>query len=172
MVDQPYSDVTKATTAWLGGQGGLSATFLVTSEDSNGAAGCVQHTLGSGLLAAPPHVHQDEDEISFILEGELGVQLGDQEFTMSQGQMVFKPRGVLHTFWNPGSTTVRLLEFIVPGGFEQFFAEAAEIIPGDAPPDLGKLVELAGQYNLTFEFDRLGDVMSKHGVVLPGPPPQ
>jgi len=172
MSDQPWTSAESGSTAWLGGEGGLSATFLLPGDKTNSASACVQHTLGPGLLAAPPHVHENEDEISYILEGELGVQMGDQEFTMSPGQMVFKPRGVLHTFWNPGSTTARLLEFIVPGGFEQFFEEASHLLPGDAPPDIGKLVELAAKYKLTFDFERLPDVMSKHSVVLPGPPPQ
>jgi mannose-6-phosphate isomerase-like protein (cupin superfamily) len=58
---------------------------------------------------APPHVHLDEDEAWYVLEGRLGVRLGDREVEADAGSAVFGPRGVAHTYWNAGPGVARYL---------------------------------------------------------------
>ena len=67
------------------------------------------------------HTHRNEDEYSYVLEGRLGVQLGDEVLEAGPGELVFKPRGVPHAFWNAGDEPLRLLELISPAGFENYF---------------------------------------------------
>jgi oxalate decarboxylase/phosphoglucose isomerase-like protein (cupin superfamily) len=73
-----------------------------------------------------PHVHQYEDEYSYVLEGIIGARVGDREIVAGRGSYVIKPRGLMHTFWNPGPGPARLLEVIAPAGFETYFVELAE----------------------------------------------
>jgi hypothetical protein len=62
-----------------------------------------------------------------VLEGQIGVRVGDQEVTAGPGCYVCKPRRVPHTFWNPGPGPARVLEIIAPAGFERYFEQAATV---------------------------------------------
>src|SRR5204862_176929 len=80
-------------------------------------------------LAAPLHRHRNEDEYSYVLEGRVGVQLGEETLEAGPGELVFKPRGQWHAFWNAGDEPARLLEVISPAGFEHYFEEIAALLP-------------------------------------------
>lgn len=69
-----------------------------------------------------------------MLEGEIGVMIGDEVFTATKGSYVLKPRGIPHTFWNPGPEPARVVEIFSPAGFERYFEELAEILSADGPP--------------------------------------
>src|SRR5918998_1081798 len=79
-------------------------------------------------LGAPVHTHSREDEYSYVLEGAIGVQVGDEDFYLREGDLVLKPRGVPHAFWNPTNRPARILEMISPAGFENYFRELAPLI--------------------------------------------
>ena len=64
------------------------------------------------MLAAPIHRHSREDEYSLVLEGRLGVFQDDEEVFAGPGELVLKPRGHWHTFWNAGPEPLRVLELI------------------------------------------------------------
>ena len=83
----------------------------------------VEHPIAPRTLGAPMHVHEHEDEYSYVLEGEVGVQIGDEVRYARAGDLVVKPRGIPHAFWNRTDEPARLLEIISPGGFERYFAE-------------------------------------------------
>lgn len=63
---------------------------------------------------APLHTHHDDDEAWYVLEGSLCVRLGDEEVTANAGSGVLVPRGVEHTYWNPGPGPVRYLLCMTP----------------------------------------------------------
>jgi mannose-6-phosphate isomerase-like protein (cupin superfamily) len=65
-------------------------------------------------LVAPLHVHHDEDEAWYVLEGTLRFRLGDEEIDVPAGSGLFGPRGVPHTFWNPRSEPTRYLVVLTP----------------------------------------------------------
>jgi hypothetical protein len=66
----------------------------------------------------------------------------------SAGSVVAKPRGIPHAFWNPTDEPARVLELIVPGGFERYFVELGEILGRGGPPDLAALGGLGSRYGL------------------------
>jgi mannose-6-phosphate isomerase-like protein (cupin superfamily) len=74
----------------------------------------------------PLHVHQNEDELFYVLEGEHVFQVGDQEFHAGPGGVVFAPRGVPHAQRRVTPRTGRILALTSPAGFEGFFRELAE----------------------------------------------
>ena len=83
-------------------QGSVGLVRKISSAAMGGAFSVVEHPVEPGALAAPPHTHTDVDEYSFVIEGEIGVLMGEQTFKAAAGAYVLKPRGVSHTFWNPG----------------------------------------------------------------------
>lgn len=73
------------------------------------------HPLPPGY-AVPPHVHDDEDELFYILEGELLLVSDDGEATAGPGSFVHLPRGVKHGFANVTEKPTRMLAFTTPSG--------------------------------------------------------
>ena len=64
---------------------------------------------GDRRLIAPPHLHHHDDEAWYVLEGTLHVQVGEKEVAAAAGSAVFVPRGMAHTYWNPGPGPARYL---------------------------------------------------------------
>jgi len=79
---------------------------MIDSADTGGRLAVVEHVLGPRVLAAPLHLHTLEDEYSYVLEGRVGALLGDEEVFAGPGDLLFKPRGQWHTFWNAGDSRV------------------------------------------------------------------
>lgn len=61
------------------------------------------------MFIAPLHLHHEDDEAWFILEGTLGFQIGDETIEANRNEAVIVPRGTPHTFWNPKQETARYL---------------------------------------------------------------
>ncbi len=72
-------------------------------------------------LHVDEHVHQNEDQVVVVIEGTVGASIGDQRLRLTEGSVVFMPRGVPHALWNEGSETARTLDIYSPGGFEKVF---------------------------------------------------
>ncbi len=123
------------------------AVYKLLGADTGGAFSVVEHNLQPRTLGAPLHTHRDVDELSYILEGEIGVLIGDQEVHAGPGTLVLKPKGIPHSFWNAGDSPARLLEVIWPAGFERYFEELDGLFRRTAgQPDPGQVVQLAAQY--------------------------
>src|SRR3954468_3445243 len=114
---------------------GLGTRYLVHGDDTDGRFALLEHTIPPRTLAAPTHVHEHEDEYSFVLSGRMGAQIGDAVLEAGPGELVIKPRGVPHAFWNAGDEETRLLELISPGAFGQYFADLAPHLNNPEGPD-------------------------------------
>ena len=99
--------------------------YVIEGIESGGLLAVVEHNLAPRVLAAPLHRHSPEDEYSLVMEGRLGVYEDGAEVVVGPGELVFKPRGRWHTFWNAGEEPLRLLELITPAGIEQAFRKLA-----------------------------------------------
>ena len=147
---------------------GGGVVFKLFGEQTAGLVSIVEHPIEPGALA-PPHVHTNEDEISYILEGTVGVRIGDEEFMAAPGAYVIKPRGIAHTFWNAGPEPARLIEIICPAGLEHYFAEMAQLIPANGPPDFEKLAALQLKYrNPRVHPEWVPELATKYGLKVAG----
>ncbi len=144
--------------------------FKLAGHLTHGALAVVEHQLAPGILAAPPHIHHREDEISYIVEGTITVQSGEQVMDAPAGTVVFKPRGEWHTFWNQGRVPARLLEIISPAGFERYFAELHEVVAHPDPAIIDRVAALAWQYGVELDFSRVDELAQQYGVRLPASP--
>src|SRR5262245_34691732 len=100
---------------------GWLTTFLATSADTNGQFALLEQVGRKGNVP-PRHVHYREDEVFYVIEGEMTFCIGEQTIKATPGSMVFAPRGIPHSF-TIDSDTVRLLVLLTPGGLEEFFRE-------------------------------------------------
>jgi quercetin dioxygenase-like cupin family protein len=148
---------------------GLGVIFRLSGQATGGNFSVVEHPIEPGTLV-PPHTHSREDEYSYVLEGEVGVKVGDQEFLATVGDIIVKPRGVSHTFWNPGSQPARLLEIIAPAGFESYFEEMSRVLNAGGPPDQEQIARIAEKYGMTYQMEQIPELVTKYHLHDPTGP--
>jgi mannose-6-phosphate isomerase-like protein (cupin superfamily) len=73
---------------------------------------------GAPRFIAPLHLHHNDDEAWYVLEGVLFVRVGDKDVEAVAGSAVFVPRGIPHTYWNPGPGPLRYLLVMTPRVFD------------------------------------------------------
>ena len=142
----------------------LGSRYLLRPEDTAGAFSLIEHTIPPRALAAPLHVHEREDEFSFVLTGRMGAQIGDDVVEAGPGELVRKPRGIPHAFWNPGDEETRVLEIIAPGAFAQYFADLAPVLSAVGPPDFEALAAVRDRYALTVDLESIESLVARHGL--------
>lgn len=149
--------------------GSIGVRFMIDGDEAGQRFALVEHPMSPRALAAPLHRHNREDEYSYVLEGRMGALLGDAVVEAGPGDLVHKPRGQWHTFWNAGDEPCRILEIISPAGFERFFAEL--VAGGGAgamePEALG---ELSARYALEMRPESVPELVERFGLVFPGEP--
>ncbi len=150
---------------------GLGVITKLNAQTTGGSVAIVEHPLAPHALAAPLHLHHNEDEVSYILEGEVTVMLGDEVSVALAGTWVFKPRNQWHTFWNATDKPARILEIIAPGAFENYFVELAALLQSGGPPDPAARARLASKYNLEMDVASIPRLLEKYHLFLGAPPP-
>src|SRR5688572_7630005 len=111
-------------------------TFLVTGAESNGAYFAMEAVVPPG--GGPPmHIHKNENETFYVLEGHCTFHLDGKEVVGGPGDFVNIPIGTRHFFHNASSEPVRMVLTFTPSGIEKFFEETLEEAHDttQAPPD-------------------------------------
>ncbi|MEA2496801.1 MAG: hypothetical protein QOJ29_4712 [Thermoleophilaceae bacterium] len=149
--------------------GSIGVRFMIDGPESAERFSLVEHPMSAHALAAPLHRHNNEDEYSYVIEGRMGALLGDEHVEAGPGDLVHKPRGQWHTFWNAGDEPCRILEIISPAGFERFFAELVDLggVAQAQPEQLGALCE---RYALEMDPTSVPDLVQRFGVRFPAEP--
>jgi len=125
---------------------GHSITAILTKEYSGGNY-YVFEVLTPPGLGIPPHVHEREDELIFVLEGEFEILLGDKRHIAKAGDEIFFPRQIPHAFQNIGTKAGKTLWTVIPGGnFEEFFEKLSQLPAGET--DLILVVEIFAAYGM------------------------
>ncbi len=150
----------------LGSLGSIGVRFMVGGDESGGGFSLVEHPMVPHGLAAPLHRHSREDEYSFVLEGRVGALLGGEVVYGEPGDLIFKPRGQWHTFWNAGDVPARILEIISPAGFEQFFAEMTDPAIATGPPDPEMMVTGAAHYGVEVDLASVPQLIQEYGLTF------
>jgi quercetin dioxygenase-like cupin family protein len=147
-------------------EGTVGVITKVPGTATDGVIAIVEHPVAPRTLV-PPHVHQDHDEWSYILEGRIGARIGDDEFIAETGSYILKPRRIPHTFWNPDDRPARILEIITPSGLEEMFAKFGELgARGELTPET--MGETAARYGSTMFMDWVPDLMGRYGLSMMG----
>lgn len=149
-----------APSLWLGGQG---IEYKIEAAHTGGRIAIVEQPLEPGRLV-PPHRHRNEDEMCYVLDGEIGYRIGNEEGVATCGCYLWKPRGVGHTLWNATDSTALLLEIITPAGFEAYYRELARLAELPAGPRLRARAELGRRFGLEYLPEWMPELMSKHNV--------
>jgi quercetin dioxygenase-like cupin family protein len=138
--------------------GGGILTMKASAAETDGAFMLFEDHMAEGKTT-PLHAHSNEDEVLYVLDGEILVHLDGQNHPIGPGAIAVAPRGVPHAFLVT-SPTARVLCLQVPGSAEAFYRGASEPAGADTNP--------AGPV----DFDRVRQSAERSGgMQLLGPPP-
>jgi mannose-6-phosphate isomerase-like protein (cupin superfamily) len=131
---------------------GTLVIVKATGEQTGGVFGLIDNLLPAGF-ASPYHVHRNEDESFYIVEGEMTFYIGEERVKAGLGTFVYGPCGVPHGFEVDGTEPARILLQNYPAGFEGFPVEVGEpakelALPEAAPPDMERLMTIAAKYDI------------------------
>jgi quercetin dioxygenase-like cupin family protein len=164
MFAKPAAKVLGPTEGKTGLLGGMGVRFMVDGAESGGGFSLVEHPIPPRALGAPLHRHSREDEYSYVLEGRVGALLADEVVFGGPGDLIFKPRGQWHSFWNAGDEPARILEIISPAGFEGYFERVVELFGAGEPPDPAAVEAVAADYGLELDLASIPRLMQEHGL--------
>lgn len=141
----PAASIAKSSSGKKMNVVGHEATIKLSAEQANG--NYVFEVVSPAGMGIPPHVHEHEDEVIYILSGEFEVFLDGKVYNAAAGDWLNFTRTTPHGFKNIGQLPGKTLWFVSPGNnFEAFFDELGSLPPG--PPDMEKLSALFGKYGL------------------------
>ena len=112
---------------------------------------------GSGT---PIHIHHNEDETFYILEGQVTIFSDDERIDLEAGDYFFGARGIPHAYL-VRSERARMLVTISPSGSEQLFANLGVPAAGTEPPTDAVMPPM----------DEMIRLFARYGAEILGPPP-
>jgi len=102
---------------------GMNLAYKVSGDETNGTWALLEHVVPPNFSGPPLHWHKVTYQGFYVLEGRVRFQVGTQNFTAETGAFVSVPIRTLHTFHNAQDQPARVLETIIPSGFENSFKE-------------------------------------------------
>ncbi|MGN6871854.1 MAG: cupin domain-containing protein [Solirubrobacteraceae bacterium] len=116
--------------------------FKVRAAQTHGAMTVLENVIPPGQ-GPPLHLHTNEDEALYVLEGQFCFKLQDDVLVAPAGSFVFIPRGTAHCFQNIAPESSRILVIFTPAGMERFFDEFAAL-PSPDPEAFARIGEPVG----------------------------
>ena len=126
---------------------GDNQTFKLTGKDTNGMFTLIESVNDPGMQI-PMHVHENEDEVFKVLEGQMEITVGDKKTILKAGDLAFAPRNIPHSWRIVGETKAKVVLSVFPAGLEVMFEELSELPAG--PPDFDKVVAISKKYGISF----------------------
>lgn len=140
------------------GPRGVNYRVRVRQSQTNGQFSCVDFAVAPKKMGPEPHLHKELDELMYVLEGTVGVMVGEQVYEVQAGGWHLRPRGIVHAFWNATDKPARGIDCYFQQPFEDYLDTASRTIP-----------ELAQKRGLTMNSPEIQtmytDLYAKFGMV-------
>ena len=139
---------------------GTRATIKASADSTDGRV-CIIEQLAPPGSGSPLHVHTNEDEWFYVIDGELTFLVGGERIVARSGGFVYGPRGIPHIFQVTSEGPSRFLLVAEPGGFEAMVRAAGVpatepgLPPSESPPP---------------DMELLGAAAAAQGIEILGPP--
>jgi mannose-6-phosphate isomerase-like protein (cupin superfamily) len=153
------------------GSRGINLRTLIRSSQTNSQYSCVEFVVASKQMGPPPHIHQDLDEIMFVLEGTVTILVDKTLYEVQAGGWHLRPHGIIHTFWNGTTRPARYIDMYFNQNFEDFLEELNDKLIPDmernqlTPSDLRIAkwwADLDKRFGITTFFDQRQPIIDQY----------
>ena len=151
---------------------GMNVGVKMTHSQTYGQLSCVETLMTPRQMGPPPHIHYALDEIMLVLEGTVSILEGDKVIEIAAGGYHFRPRGVVHTFWNGHDAPAKFLD-MYPGvqDFAHYLEELSDLCANieqekanpHAPESIARFKALDAKYNHEVFYEQMPQHIAKYG---------
>lgn len=155
------------------GPGNVDIGTIIQSKQTNGQLSNVEVAVAPKQMGPSPHVHEGLDELMYVLEGTATVMIGKEIYEVKAGGWNFRPRGIVHSFWNASDTDLRFIDFFFNQNFEDYLEELFhQIIPDmvknnltPATPSISnRMAALDKRFGVIWFHEQRQAIVDKYGL--------
>ena len=155
------------------GPGKVDTRTIIHSKRTNGQFSNVEVALAPKHMGPSPHIHKDLDELMYVLEGTATVIIGKEIYEVKAGGWNFRPRGIVHSFWNASDSPLRFIDCFFNQNFEDYLEDLFhKIIPDmvkknltpEAPEISKRLSALDKKFGITWFHNQRQSIIEKYGL--------
>ena len=122
----------------------------ISGKDTGGQLSVFEY-IGTAKVGPTLHIHFDQDEIFTVTEGSYRFVVGNETHILTEGQTIFLPRNIAHT-WIQLTDKGRMIYFLQPAGkMEEFFSFMNELKERPSEQEMNR-------------------IHAEHGMKVVGPP--
>ena len=127
---------------------GDNQRVLLTGKDTCGAYALIEDLNHPGM-GIPLHLHRNEDEMFYVVDGQVEFQISGEILKANAGSTVHIRRDTPHAFTIIGDVPAKMVIMLIPAGLENYFDELSQL-PSDEPPNMEKVMEISARYGIEF----------------------
>lgn len=152
---------------------GVVMKRLLSGDETEGQF-CLLENKSDGNTKTPIHVHANDDETIYIIEGELTAVFDGEPRRLTAGESMFLPRGIPHQLMNMSGKPCRYILIGTPALFDRFLEEGGhELQPGEiigppTPEEIARLREASPRFGITLlsDWPHRRDARKRRGLKL------
>jgi mannose-6-phosphate isomerase-like protein (cupin superfamily) len=146
---------------------------IIHSDQTGKQLSNVEVAVAPMQMGPSPHTHDDLDELMYVLEGTATVMIGEEIYEVKAGGWNFRPRRIIHSFWNASDTQLRFIDFFFNQNFEDYLEELFHSIIPDmikkglspASPEIAdKIGALDKKFGITWFHEKRKAIVEKYGL--------
>jgi mannose-6-phosphate isomerase-like protein (cupin superfamily) len=155
------------------GPGNVDIRTIIKSDRTGRQYSNVEVAVAPKQMGPSPHIHKDLDELMYVLEGTATVMIDKQIYEVQAGGWNFRPRGIIHSFWNASEKPLRFIDAFFNQNFEDYLEELFhKIIPEmvsrnlhPGSPDIAtKIAALDKQFGVSWFHEQKQAIVDKYGL--------
>lgn len=145
------------------GIGNVDIRTIIHANQTDMQISNVEVAMAPKQMGPSPHLHEDLDELMYVLEGTASVMIGEKLYEVEAGGWNLRPRRIVHSFWNASDNQLRFIDFFFNQNLEDYLEELFhKIIPDmikrkltPATPEIAnRIAALDKKFGITWFHDQ------------------
>lgn len=159
--------------ALVPGPGNVDIRTIIHSKQTGKQISNVEVAVAPKQMGPSPHMHNDLDELMYVLEGTATVMIGNELYEVQAGGWNFRPRRVVHSFWNASDKPLRFIDCFFNQNFEDYLEDLFhKIIPQmmqqnlnpDSPLIANQIAALDKKFGVTWFHNQRQAIIDKYSL--------
>jgi quercetin dioxygenase-like cupin family protein len=155
------------------GRGNVDIRTIIHSQQTGKQISNVEVAVSPKQMGPSPHTHKQLNELMYVLEGTATVMIGKKIYEVQAGGWNFRPRGIVHSFWNASDRPLRFIDSFFNQNFEDYLEDLFhKIIPymikndlTPSSPDIAKRMQvLDKEFGVTWFHNERQAIIDKYGL--------